>query len=148
MSDMTPDEMARACADSMWANDEASQSLGMKIEDISAGRAVLSMPVRADMLNGQRICHGGYMFLLADSAFAFACNGYNQFTVAQACKIDFLAPAFEGDVLDAVAQERYREGRSGIYDCTVTNQDGKVIAEMRGNSRTVKGQHLPDKEGA
>jgi len=145
--DMTPDELARACANSMWANDEASQSLGMQIEDVTSGRAVLSMPIRADMLNGQKICHGGYMFLLADSAFAFACNGYNQFTVAQSCKIDFLAPAFMGDILTAVAEERYRERRSGIYDCTVTNQGGKVIAEMRGNSRTVKGTHLPDLEG-
>ena len=147
MADLTPDELAKACAASMWANDEASQSLGMQIDDISAARAVLSMPVRKDMLNGQKICHGGFMFLLADSAFAFACNGYKQFTVAQSCKIDFLAPAFEEDILTAVAEERYREGRSGIYDCTVTNQDGKVIAEMRGNSRTVKGQHLPDAEG-
>ncbi len=144
---MTPDELAKACADSMWANDEASQSLGMQIKEVTSGRAVLTMPVRSDMLNGQKICHGGYMFLLADSAFAFACNGYNQFTVAQSCKIDFLAPAFVGEVLTAVAEERYREGRSGIYDCTVSNQDGKVIAEMRGNSRTVKGQHVPDGDG-
>lgn len=143
---MTPDELAKACANSMWSNDDASRSLGMEIQDISAGRAVLTMPVRSDMLNGQKICHGGFMFLLADSAFAFACNGYNQFTVAQSCKIDFLAPAFEGDVLTAIAEERYREHRSGIYDCTVTDQNGKVVAEMRGNSRTVKGQHLPELE--
>jgi len=141
---MTPDQLAKACADTMWSQDEASRSLGMEIVDVSQGRAVLTLPVRKDMVNGQKICHGGYMFLVADSAFAFACNGYNQFTVAQSCKIDFLAPAFEGDVLTAVAEERYREKRSGIYDCTVTNQDGTVIAEMRGNSRTVKGQHLPD----
>lgn len=143
---MTPDELAKACAASMWKDDEASRSLGMAIKDVSRGKAVLTMPVRSDMLNGQKICHGGFMFLLADSAFAFACNGYNQFTVAQSCKIDFLAPAFEGDVLTAVAEERYREARSGIYDCTVTDQNGKVIAEMRGNSRTVKGQHLPGLE--
>ncbi|MEM7290718.1 MAG: hydroxyphenylacetyl-CoA thioesterase PaaI [Pseudomonadota bacterium] len=140
---MKPDELAKACADKMWANDAASQSLGMEMVEVSSGYATLSMPVRSNMLNGQKICHGGFMFLLADSAFAFACNGYNQFTVAQSCKIDFLAPAFEGDVLTAVARERYREGRSGIYDCTVTNQHGKTIAEMRGNSRTVKGEHLP-----
>lgn len=144
---MTPDELAKACADSMWKHDEASRGLGMEIIDVSKGRAVLQLVVRKDMVNGQNICHGGFMFLVADSAFAFACNGYNQFTVAQSCKIDFLAPAYEGDVLTAVAEERYREGRSGIYDCTVTNQDGKVIAEMRGNSRTVKGQHLPDEVG-
>lgn len=141
---MNADELAKACADSMWANDNASKGLGMEIVEIKAGYAKLSMPVRDDMTNGQKICHGGFMFLLADSAFAFACNGYNQFTVAQSCKIDFLAPAFAGDILTAVAEERYREGRSGIYDCTVTNQDGKVIAEMRGNSRTVKGTHLEE----
>jgi len=140
---MTPDELARACADSMWANDNASRGLGFEIVRISSGIAELAMTVRGDMLNGQNICHGGFIFTLADSAFAFACNGYNQFAVAQSCKIDFLAPAYEGDVLTAIAKERFREGRSGIYDARVVNQDGKVIAEMRGNSRTVKGTHLP-----
>lgn len=143
---MTPDEVAKACAESMWGTDSASKGLGFEIKHIAAGEAELVMKVREDMLNGQRICHGGFIFTLADSAFAFACNGYNQFAVAQSCKIDFLAPAFEGDVLTAVAGERYREARSGIYDARVTNQDGKVIAEMRGNSRTVKGQHLPGLE--
>lgn len=143
---MTPDELAKACAEEMWKTDSASKGLGFEIIEIASGSATLTMTVREDMLNGQRICHGGFMFTLADSAFAFACNGHNQFAVAQSCKIDFLAPAFEGDILTAVASERYREGRSGIYDCTVTNQDGKVIAEMRGNSRTVKGQHLPNLE--
>ena len=140
---MTPDELARACADSMWANDNASRGLGFEIVRISSGVAELTMTVRGDMLNGQKICHGGFIFTLADSAFAFACNGYNQFAVAQSCKIDFLAPAYEGDVLTAIAEERFREGRSGIYDARVVNQHGKVIAEMRGNSRTVKGTHLP-----
>ncbi len=143
---MTPDELARACADSMWANDNASQGLGMKIERISQGEAVLSMAVRSDMTNGQKICHGGFIFTLADSAFAFACNGYNQFTVAQKCAIDFLAPSFEGDILTATAVERVRQLRSGIYDVRVTNQNGDVIAELRGNSRTVKGTHLPEEE--
>ena len=141
---MTPDERAKACADAMWANDNASQGLGMEIIEVKAGHATLKMPVRDDMTNGQKICHGGFIFTLADSAFAFACNGYNQFTVAQSCKVDFLAPAFAGDVLTASAAERYREGRSGIYDCRVVDQDGKVIAEMRGNSRTVKGTHLEE----
>ena len=144
---MEGDELARACADSMWANDHASKGLGFEIEEISAGKARLSMIVRPDMLNGQGICHGGFMFTLADSAFAFACNGYNQFTVAQSCKIDFLAPAREGDVLTAEAAERYRAGRTGIYDVRVFNQDGSIVAEMRGNSRTVKGTHLPDLNG-
>ncbi|MEO0329202.1 MAG: hydroxyphenylacetyl-CoA thioesterase PaaI [Pseudomonadota bacterium] len=141
---MTPNQLAQACAQSMWANDNASKGLGMEIIEVTSGNAILRMTVRDDMTNGQKICHGGFIFTLADSAFAFACNGYNQFTVAQGCKIDFLAPAFAEDVLTANAREQYREGRSGIYDATVTNQDGKVIAEMRGNSRTVKGQHLAD----
>ena len=140
---MTPDELAKACAETMWSNDDASRGLGMEIVRIAQGEAVLSMPVRADMLNGQKICHGGFMFTLADSAFAFACNGYNQFTVAQRCSIDFLAPVFEGDLLTAYAEERTRKGRSGIYDVRVKNQRGEVVAEMRGNSRTVKGEHLP-----
>jgi len=139
---MTPDELAKACANSMWANDNASKGLGMEITRISSGEADLVMNVRPDMTNGQEICHGGFIFTLADSAFAFACNGYNQFTVAQRCGIDFLAPAFEGDVLTAKARERNRSGRSGIYDVSVENQKGEVIAEMRGNSRTVKGQHI------
>lgn len=143
---MHRDELAKACAETMWKTDSASKGLGFEIRRVASGVAELTMTVREDMLNGQRICHGGFIFTLADSAFAFACNGYNQFTVAQSCKIDFMAPAFEGDVLTAIAEERYRKGRSGIYDCTVRNQDGEVVAEMRGNSRTVKGQHLPDLE--
>lgn len=127
----------------MWENDEASRGLGMVKEEVRLGYARLTMKVRADMLNGQKIVHGGFVFTLADSTFAFACNGRNQFTVAQHCAITFLAPGFEGDVLTAVAQERHFAGRSGIYDCTVTNQNGETIAEMRGHSRTVKGQHLP-----
>jgi acyl-CoA thioesterase len=102
----------------------------------------MRMRVQEHMLNGQSNCHGGYIFTLADSAFAFACNGYNQFTVAQRCDVNFLAPAFLGDELTAYAKERNRTGRSGIYDVQVTNQKGEVIAEFRGNSRTVKGQHL------
>ena len=143
---MNADELAQACADAMWAEDNASQGLGMEILSISAGRSELKMTVRADMTNGHRICHGGFIFLLADSAFAFACNGYNQRTVAQACKIDFLAPASEGDVLRAIAQEQHREGRSGIYDCVVTDQNDKKIAIMRGNSRSIRGSHLPEGE--
>ena len=142
LNDMSPDDLAKACAQSMWETDHASQGLGMEITRVSSGEADLKMPVRADMLNGQKICHGGFIFTLADSAFAFACNGYNQFTVAQRCGIDFLAPAFEGDLLTASAKERTLSGRSGIYDVRVTNQKGDVIAELRGNSRTVKGTHL------
>lgn len=146
VSDMSPDELARACADSMWSTDRASQALDMEIVEVSAGRAVLSMRVREDMTNGQRICHGGYMFTLADSAFAFACNGYNQFTVAAHCSISFLLAVKEGELLIATGEERQKSTRSGIYDITVRREDGTVVAEFRGNSRTVKGQHIPDGE--
>lgn len=138
--------MARQCADAMWAKDRSSQALGMQIDRIAAGEAQLSMIVRADMINGNDSCHGGIMFMLADSAFAFACNGHNQKAVAHHCSVTFVAPAFEGDRLTAVAQERHRAGRAGIYDATVTRQDGTVVAEFRGHSRTIKGTHVPDPE--
>ncbi len=140
---MSDDELAKACAKVMWEKDSASRDLGMEIVEIASGRAVLKMPVRKDMLNGHDICHGGYIFLLADSAFAFACNSYNQLTVAQHCSIDFIKPAFEGEVLVASARERQKSGRSGIYDITITREVGDVVAEFRGNSRTIRGQHLP-----
>lgn len=146
VAEMSPDELARACADSMWANDRASQALGMEILEVAAGRAVIAMRVREDMANGQGNCHGGYLFTLADSAFAFACNGYNQFTVAAHCSISFVSAGVVGERLVATAEERQRAGRSGIYDITVRREDGGVVAEFRGNSRTVKGQHLPDGE--
>lgn len=143
MSDsMSPDDLARACADVMWADDQASQKLGMEINEVSAGRATVAMTVRDDMTNGHGTCHGGYIFTLADSAFAFACNGYNQRAVAQHCSITFIVPALRGDRLIAQAQVNSRFGRSGIYDIRVTREDGEAIAEFRGHSRTIKGQHL------
>jgi acyl-CoA thioesterase len=139
---MTPDELARACADVMWAEDAASQQLGMRIESVGAGRATLSMRLRDDMTNGHGTAHGGFVFTLADSAFAFACNTYNVRTVAQACDIVFVAPAQKGDVLLATAVERHRSGRNGIYDIQVTRGD-EVVAEFRGRSRTIGGAHIP-----
>jgi acyl-CoA thioesterase len=138
------DGLARRCAEAMWAGDRASQALGMTIEAIAPGRAVLSMPVREDMVNGHALCHGGYIFTLADSAFAFACNTYGQRTVAQHCAVTFLAPARLGDRLIATAVERFREGRSGIYDITVEDATGRRIAEFRGHSRTIPGSLLPE----
>ncbi|WP_282605249.1 hydroxyphenylacetyl-CoA thioesterase PaaI [Pelagibius sp. Alg239-R121] len=143
---MTADELARACADAMWADDMASQGLGLVIDDVGPGRSVLSMTVRTDMVNGHRICHGGFIFTLADSAFAFACNSYNQYVVAQHCAVTFIAPAYEGDRLTATAQEVTRYGRSGIYDIKVSRDDGAAIAEFRGQSRSVKGTHLPEED--
>lgn len=141
---MTPLELARASAAAMWAGDSASQWLGMEIDAVGPGSAVLSMTVTESMTNGLKTCHGGLIFTLADSAFAFACNSYNQRAVAQMAAITFLAPALAGDRLTAEAREIARSGRSGIYDIRVTRQDGSVIAEFRGHSRTVKGTHLPE----
>lgn len=141
---MTEDELAKACAQRMWSQDTASQNLGMNLERVEAGRSVISVTVTKVMTNGHGICHGGYIFTLADSAFAFACNTYNQVTVAQHCDITFLAPAHLGDRLTATAIERSRQGRSGLYDVTVSDQNGNTIAEFRGNSRTTKGTILPE----
>ncbi|MEX3009089.1 hydroxyphenylacetyl-CoA thioesterase PaaI [Hoeflea sp. TYP-13] len=143
VSDMSADELAQACAQSMWANDSASQHMGMKLEAVTAGTATLSMVVKDFMTNGHDICHGGFVFTLADSAFAFACNGYNQNAVAQHCAVSFLLPVKSGETLTAVAREINRSGRSGIYDIRVTRDDGETVAEFRGHSRTVKGTHLP-----
>lgn len=139
--------LAEACAEIMWPEDLASQRLGMTLDSVAPGEATMSMVVTPEMSNGHGTCHGGYVFTLADSAFAFACNGYNQRTVAQHCSITFVAPAHAGDRLTARARENTRFGRSGIYDITVTREDGALIAEFRGHSRTVKGTHLPE-EGA
>ncbi|MEM8645410.1 MAG: hydroxyphenylacetyl-CoA thioesterase PaaI [Pseudomonadota bacterium] len=139
-------ELARACAQHMFADDQASRGLGMKIEDVGQGRATLSMTVRPDMVNGHKLCHGGFIFTLADSAFAFACNSYNLRTVAASAEVSFLKPAFEGEILTAHAQERWREGRNGIYDIAVTNQGGVVVAEFRGKSRTIKGAVLEEEK--
>lgn len=143
-STLSPDQLARACADAMWASDNASQALGMAITKVAPGAATLTMTVRTDMTNGHKTCHGGFIFALADSAFAFACNSYNQRAVAQLASVNYLAPAFEGDLLTATATETWRKGRGGIYDIRVENQKGEHIAEFRGHSRTVKGTHLPD----
>lgn len=137
------DALARACADAMWRDDAASQRLGMTLDHIAQGQATMSFVVRDDMVNGHAICHGGFIFTLADSAFAFACNTYNQRTVAQHCSVTFLAPANLGDRLTATAREANRQGRSGIYDIDVVNQKGQRIALFRGHSRTAKGTLLP-----
>jgi acyl-CoA thioesterase len=143
---MNPDALARACAQAMLDRDRATQHLAMELDpqQVSPGSAAIRMRITANMLNGHGTCHGGYLFTLADSAFAFACNTYNQRTVAQHCSVSFLAPAFEGDVMSATAREVSRTGRSGIYDVVIRNQDGAHIAEFRGYSRTIKGSLLPE----
>jgi acyl-CoA thioesterase len=141
---VTPQDRAEGSAKAMWAHDAASQSLGMRIDAIGPGTAILSMPVRADMLNGHGICHGGMIFSLADSAFAFACNTYNTLTVAQSNQITFLAPGKKDEVLIATATEVARQGRSGTYDVIVTGDNDRKIALFRGLSRTIQGQHFDE----
>ena len=142
---LSPDDLARACADAMWKDDVASKGLGMKIVEVKAGQATLSMTIEPHMVNGQRIAHGGFIFTLADSAFAFACNSHNERVVAAQGSITFIRPGKLGDLLVAKAREVSRNGRSGIYDVKVAAGD-VVIAEFRGHSRSVGGTWLPEPE--
>ena len=144
---LSPDDLARACADAMWKEDGASQGLGMEILEVKAGQAVLAMTIQPHMVNGHGIAHGGFIFTLADSAFAFACNSHNQRTVAAQCNISFIRPGKLGDTLVAAAREISRTGRSGIYDVRVTVND-TVVAELRGHSRTIGGALVPMAEAA
>ncbi len=135
--------LAERVAAAMFEHDTASRALGIRIVRVGPGHAEVAMSVRGDMLNGHRICHGGFIFTLADSAFAYACNSYNSSTVASGCAIEFLAPAREGDVLIAVAQERSTSGRTGVYDIEVATERGDPIALFRGKSYRIKG-HVID----
>jgi acyl-CoA thioesterase len=137
-----PDALARACADAMWREDRASQGLGMEITAIGPGRATLTMTIQPHMVNGHGIAHGGFIFTLADSAFAFACNSHNERTVAAQGSISFIRPGKLGDHLVAEAREISRSGRSGIYDVRVSAGHG-VIAEFRGHSRSIGGALVP-----
>jgi acyl-CoA thioesterase len=139
---LSPDDLARACAEAMWKQDDASKGLGMEIVEIKSGQATLAMTVKPDMVNGQRIAHGGFIFTLADSAFAFACNTHNERVVAAEGNITFIRPGKLGDRLVATAREISRSGRSGIYDVRVS-AGNVVIAEFRGHSRTIGGTWLP-----
>ena len=139
---LSPDDLAQACAEAMWKDDDASKGLGMEIVEIGPGRATLSMEVAPHMVNGQRIAHGGFIFALADSAFAFACNSHNEKAVAAQGNITFIRPGKLGDRLIATAREISRSGRSGIYDVRVSVNE-TVIAEYRGHSRTIGGDWLP-----
>jgi acyl-CoA thioesterase len=131
---------AKTNADLMWAEDSASRGLGMEIVHIAPGEAMLAMTVRPEMTNGHHICHGGFIFTLADSTFAFACNSHGQNAVAQHCAVTFLRPVREGERLVAHAVERALNGRSGIYDVTVRDADNLAVAEFRGHSRTIAGE--------
>ena len=140
MLEKTPQQIADYVRDGMLKNDAATQSLGMHVLHIGPGHATVTMTVRADMLNGHAICHGGFISTLADSAFAFACNSYDELTVASGFAIDFLAPARLGDVLTARCVEVSKAGRTGVYDTDVINQREERIAIFRGRSYTVKGK--------
>jgi acyl-CoA thioesterase len=142
---LLPDDLARACAEAMWKQDDASKGLGMELVEIRSGQATLKMTVKPYMVNGQRIAHGGFIFTLADSAFAFACNTHNERVVAAEGNITFIRPGKLDDVLVANAREIWRSGRSGIYDVRVT-ANNVVIAEFRGHSRTIGGSWLPTVE--
>ena len=140
---MTPQQRAERVGQAMFANDVAARdTMGIELVSVAPGRAVLRMVVKALHLNGHRICHGGFIFTLADTTFAYACNSYNRNTVAQGCSIDYLAPAHTGDVLRATGVERSRTGRTGVYDIEVVNQHGKTVALFRGKSYRIDGHVL------
>lgn len=138
MNRTNPTEIARRVVDTMYADDIAARHLGIVIENVDAGTATLAMTVADTMINGHDICHGGMIFSLADTAFAYACNSGNEATVAAGCSIEFLAPAMKGDRLTATARETARSGRHGVYDVMVLNQDGTTIATMRGRSASLR----------
>ncbi|MED5621123.1 hydroxyphenylacetyl-CoA thioesterase PaaI [Ideonella sp. BN130291] len=142
-----PQQVALAVREAMFAQDHASRSLGIEVSDIGPGRATTTMTVRRDMLNGFAICHGGLITTLADSAFAFACNSYNELTVASGFSVDIVAPAKEGDVLTARAVEVNKAGRTGVYDIEVLNQRGERVAVFRGRSYTLKGKPVIPAKG-
>ena len=139
---MTPQRVAEATRDAMWRDDRASQALGMQVLAVGPGTATVTMTVREDMLNGHDICHGGLVTMLADSAFAYACNAYNEVTVASGFDVNLIAAAHRGDVLTAVVAEVAKAGRTGVYDVSVSNQRGEPLAAFRGRSYTMKGKPL------
>jgi len=149
---MTPQQVAEATRDALWKGDRASKALGMQVKAVGPGSATVTMTVRDDMLNGHDICHGGLITTLADSAFAFSCNAYNEVTVASGFDVNLIAAARLGDVLTAVAREVSKAGRTGVYDIDVSNQRGEAVAAFRGRSYSMKGkaviEGLPVGKGA
>lgn len=139
-----PAAAAERAVRALWDGDRASQALGMTIESCGPGSARVTMRVRHEMTNGHGICHGGLVFALADSAFAYACNSHGDNTVAAGAAIEFLRPAREGDLLTATATERWRAGRSGIYEIEVRNQHGEAVALFRGRSHQIAGRLIDD----
>lgn len=142
--DVSPQQVAEATRDAMWKDDRASKMLGLNVVAIGPGTSTVTMTVREDMLNGHDICHGGLITTLADSAFAFACNAYNELTVASGFDVNIVAAGKRGDVMTATAREVSKAGRTGVYDIHVRNQRGELIAAFRGRSYTMKGKPLVD----
>lgn len=140
MPERTPQQTAEHVRDGMWRNDRASKLLGLRVEAIGPGSCTVSMTVRDELLNGHDVCHGGFITTLADSAFAYACNAYNELTLASGFTVDLLQPGRAGDVLTARCEERSKAGRTGVYDCEVSNQRGERVAIFRGRSYTLKGK--------
>jgi acyl-CoA thioesterase len=143
-SALSPLELAQESARIMWAEDTATRQVGMQLLEVTPGRAKLSLTVREEFTNGHGMCHGGYIFMLADSAFAFACNSHNQRAVAASAAIEFIAAAQRGDLLTAECAEQSRGGRSGLYDTRVTDQNGRLIALFRGRSATIRGRFVEE----
>lgn len=143
-SDVT---LARACADAMWAEDNATHALGMELGEIRTGEAEISMTVRQDMVNGHGLCHGGLIFTLADSAFAYACNTHNRRAVASGARIEFLAPARLGDRLTARARQLSQGRSTGVYDVIVSRSDAVQVALFRGNAHRIAGQLVGSNDG-
>lgn len=141
---MTPQERAAQSAQVMMQEDAATRTLGMQLVSVAPGAATLTMQVTKNMLNGHKSCHGGFIFALADSAFAFACNSYNRITVAQQNQITYISPGNAEELLTASAIETALSGRSGVYDVMVKGEDGRTVATMRGLSRTINGQLFPE----
>ena len=139
---LTEQEIAEKSSATLDQSDAASRALGIVLQSVAPGKATVTMSITADKLNGHGICHGGLIFTLADTAFAHACNSYNQKVVAQSCSISFLASGNSGEQLTAKAYEVHRAGRNGIYDVEVFNSSGEAIAQFRGQSRTIKGQNF------
>ena len=142
MTELTGDELARACVDAMYGKDVASQNIGITINEVREGFARLKMPVKNEMLNGHGICHGGFIFTLADTTFACACNTRNDANLAQKCSIEYKRPGKAGDQLTATAEHQSQDGRYGRYQVTVTDQDDNLIALFEGHSCRVKGSIL------
>ena len=141
---MTPQERAEKSAAAMWVQDGASKWLGLSLDHVAPGAAVMSLEIGSQHLNGHGMCHGGVIYTLADSAFAFACNSYNRQVLSQHNSITYLSPGQNGERLTATAREVDVTGRTGIYDVSVTAPDGRVVAEFRGGSRQIKGQHFEE----